>query len=307
MGQLGIELNTQVSTLEEVNARDLEPYQAVYLGNPYCLKHAGNLLADHLALAEAVYRLKEMGKRAYVATPAAPCTAELDGVAKLVEAAARAGADAVEAHNLGVVRLAHRLHPELPVHTGCFANVYTDLGAAKLKEYGVRRVTPNYEVSLEEIHLIREASGLEVEVLLHGKMPLGLTNSCFLLNFPDHPCPRACREDFWLTTRDWVLKITGTVVWSGKDVCMLEHLPHLLEGGYRVFRLETLYEPPEYRREVGLIYREAMEHMAAGRELLWPAWLERLREWSRHGFCNGYYFGQAGRMYLNQYGEPVSI
>ncbi|WP_051275903.1 peptidase U32 family protein [Desulfovirgula thermocuniculi] len=307
MGQLEIELNTQVSTLEEVNARDLAPYQAVYLGNPYCPKHAGNLLENHRELAEAITRLKGMGKKAYVATPAAPRTGELGGVEKLVETAARAGADAVEAHNLGVVRLVHRRFPGLPVHTGCFANVYTDLGAAKLKEYGVRRVTPNYEVSLEEIHLIREAGGLEVEILLHGKMPLGLTNSCFLLNFPDHPCPQACREDFWLTTRDWVLKITGTVVWSGKDVCMLEHLPYLLESGYRAFRLETLYEPPEYRREVGLIYREALEHMAEGRELLWPAWLEMLKNWSRHGFCNGYYFGQAGRMYINQYGEPVSI
>jgi len=291
-----VELHTQVATLEEIDSGNLEPYDAVYLGHPYCGRYPGNLLADPGALAEAVRRLRRLGKRAYLSTPAAPTTSELPAVREVVAVAVAAGIDAVEAHNLGLIHMLAREFPGLELHAGCFANVYTHLGALELKRYGVTRITPNFELSLDEIDYLQEATGLEVTLWLHGKIPLGITRDCFLLAYGE--CPAVCREDFWLRHRDWVLKCIGTVVLSGPDLCMVEHVGDLVARGYRTFCIGTLTEGAAYRREVGRIYREALERTAGrggtgARDL--P---ERLAAHSPHGFCNGYYFGRSGRDYV---------
>ena len=292
-----MELHTQVTTLEEIEPSCLEPYDAVYLGHPYCGRYPGNLLADHGALREAVQRLRDFGKRAYLSTPAAPTTPELPAVREVVAVAVAAGIDAVEAHNLGLIHMLAREFPGLELHAGCFANVYTHLGALELKRYGVTRITPNFELSLDEIDYLKEATGLEVTLWLHGKIPLGITRDCFLLAYGE--CPAVCREDFWLRHRDWVLKCIGTVVLSGQDLCMAEHLGDLLGRGYRTFCVGSVAESPAYRREVGRIYRDALERSLAGGGGTGTSDLPgRLAAHSPHGFCNGYFFGRSGRDYV---------
>lgn len=302
-----MELNTNLPDLQSLKESDLGPYQGLYLGHPYCPDYEGNFLERPGDLREAVDCLRQQGKKVYVSTYAAPKSRELDRVRAILEVAAAANVDAVEAHNLGVVRIIRREFPSLAIHTGIFANVYTDAGAARLREYGVRRVTPNYELSLEEIDQLAAASGVEVELLVHGKMPLGITDSCFLLQYQNASgldCPGLCRENFWLRRHEWVLKPIGQVMLSGTDVCMLEHLPGLAARGYRVFRVETLSEGPEYRSRVGKIYAEAISSAAeAGVYRGGPVdrardWLRELRELSAHGLCNGYYFARSGRDYV---------
>ncbi len=302
-----MELNTNLPNLQSLKESQLAPYQGLYLGHPYCPDYKGNFLERPEDLREAVDRLRQQGKKVYVSTYAAPKSRELDRVRALLEVAAESNVDAVEAYNPGVVRIVHREFPSLAIHTGIFANVYTAAGAARLREYGVRRVTPHYELNLEEIDELAAASGVEVELLVHGKMPLGITDSCFLLpyrNASGLDCPDLCRENFWLRRREWVLKPIGQVMLSGADVCMIEHLPGLLARGYRVFRVETLTEGPEYRSRVGKIYAEAVSSAAgAGAHGGGPMdrtldWLRELRELSAHGLCNGYYFARSGRDYV---------
>lgn len=295
MRNIIIELNTQVSSFNELNYDALEPFSAVYLGNPYCRKFEDNLLENLGELKQAVASVQDMGKKAYVSTYAAPGSEELPDVMKIVEAALSAGADAIEAHNLGVIRLIAREFPGTQVHSGGLANVYTSYGAMHLAGMGVKRVAPHYELSLDEIKNIKESAGVEVEILVHGKMPLGITRECFLLTLPDPlPCPAACREAHWLKSRDWVLKSAGTVMLSGKDVCMMEHLPFLLDGGYRAFRVEAAFENNEYRKIAGTAYARAIRgYLEESKEEM--AALSALNE---NGFCNGYYFGRSGRDYV---------
>jgi len=249
-----------------------------------------------------VAALHRAGKKAYVTTPAVPRGRDLDQVARLIEAAAAASADALEVHNMGVLRMLRDAGNPLPAHMGAYANVYTHLAAEVMRGYGATRVRPNAEVSLEEMAIIAREAGVEVEVLIHGKIPLGVTDGCFLLEGPeetDPRCPSACREPRWLRARQWVLRMVGKGVESGRDMCMMEHLPLLLERGFRCFRVEGLHETGAYRREVGRVYREALEAASAGRGYgVRPAWGEVLSRHAPQGFCNGYYFGRAGRAYV---------
>lgn len=309
----GIELLTTASSPRDLDVAGLSPYDSVCLGNPYCRRAEGNYAEDLALLSGAVATLHAAGKKAYVTSPAAPRGRDMAHVEALIDAAAAAGADALEIHNLGVLRVLREKGIPLPAHMGAYANVYTHLAAEVMRGYGAVRVRPNAEVSLAEMEIIARDAGVEVEILAHGKIPLGVTERCFLLDEPeetDPRCPSACEEEHWMTSRrpsgkgdrpvanPWVLKNVGKGILSGRDMCVIEHLPGFLAGGFRIFRVEGLYETPAYRSEVGAVYREALSlARKGGVYAVGDAWAGTLRRHSRNGFCNGYYFGRSGQSY----------
>jgi putative protease len=294
------ELNTAIPNLSDLRESDLSDYDGVYLGDIYCRIYEANFLEHVGDLQEGLRILRGEGKRAYVTTYAAPRNDFLPRVRKVLEVSAAAGADAVEIHNLGILKIAHDEFPELPVHVGGFANVYTAAGVEVLRSFGAVRFTPNYELSLEEIEEITGAGGGPMELLLHGKMPLGISDYCFLLEYEEKwgvKCPDLCRRELFLKQGDWAMKSLGKGILSGKDVCMLEHLPRLLSGGHKHFRIETVSESPAYRREIAAVYRTALERTAAGDDRVEESWWDTIRRHSRIGLCNGFYFGRSGMDY----------
>jgi U32 family peptidase len=294
------ELNTTIANLRDLRESDLRDYDAVYLGDIYCRIYEANFLEQLGDLKEGLRILQDQGKRAYVTTYAAPRNDFLSKVRKMLEASAAAGAQAVEIHNLGILEIAHDEFPELPVHIGGFTNLYTAAGAEVLREFGAVRFTPNYELSLDEIHEITTACGAPMELLVHGKMPLGISDYCFLLDYEEKwgvKCPDLCQKELFLKQGDWAMKSVGKGILSGKDVCMLEHLPRLLAEGHRYFRIETVSESPVYRREIAAVYRAALDRAAGGDGEADESSWETLRRHARIGLCNGFYFGKSGMDY----------
>ncbi len=294
------ELNTTIANLRDLRASDLCDYDGVYLGDIYCRLYEGNFLERLGDLKEGLCILKDQGKRAYVTTYAAPRNDFLPKVRKMLEASAAAGAEAVEVHNFGILRIAHEEFPQLPVHIGGFANVYTAPGVEVLRGFGAVRFTPNYELSLDEIREITTDCDAPMELLVHGKMPLGISDYCFLLEYEEKwgiKCPDLCQKDLFLKQGDWAMKSVGKGILSGKDVCMLEHLPRLLAEGHRHFRIETVSESPEYRSEVAGVYRAALNRAADGNDAVDEGWSETLLRHARMGLCNGFYFGKSGMDY----------
>jgi putative protease len=294
------ELNTTIANLRDLRASDLSDYDGVYLGDIYCRLYEGNFLERLGDLKEGLRILKDQGKRAYVTTYAGPRNDFLPKVRKMLEVSAVAGAEAVEVHNFGILRMAHEEFPQLPVHVGGFANVYTAAGVEVLRGLGAVRFTPNYELSLDEIRQITTECDAPMELLVHGKMPLGISDYCFLLEYEEKwgiKCPDLCQKDLFLKQGDWAMKSVGKGILSGKDVCMLEHLPRLLAEGHRHFRIETVSESPEYRREVAAVYRAALNRAADGNDAVDEGWSETLLRHARMGVCNGFYFGKSGMDY----------
>jgi len=294
------ELNTTIANLRDLRESDLRDYDGVYLGDIYCRIYEANFLEQPDDLKEGLRILQDQGKRAYVTTYAGPRNDFLPRVRKMLEASAAAGAEAVEVHNLGILKIAHDEFPQLPVHIGGFANVYTAPGVEVLREFGAVRFTPNYELSLDEINEITTACGAPMELLVHGKMPLGISDYCFLLDYEEKwgvKCPDLCQKELFLKQGDWAMKSVGKGILSGKDVCMLEHLPRLLAEGHRYFRIETVSETPAYRSEVAAVYRAALNRVAAGDGEVDEGWWETVRRHARIGLCNGFYFGRSGMDY----------
>jgi U32 family peptidase len=302
------ELNTTIANLRDLRESDLRDYDAVYLGDIYCRIYEANFLEQLGDLREGLRILQDQGKRACVTTYAAPRNDFLPKVRRMLEASVEAGAQAVEVHNLGILKIVHDEFPQLPVHVGGFANVYTAAGVEVLRDFGAVRFTPNYELSLDEINEIATACGAPMELLVHGKMPLGISDYCFLLEYEEKwgvKCPDLCQKELFLKQGDWAMKSVGKGILSGKDVCMLEHLPRLIAEGHRHFRIETVSETPEYRREVAAVYRAALDRAAAGDADLDGSWWETLARHARIGLCNGFYFGKSGMDYAGI--RPESI
>ncbi len=306
---MSVELNTSIANLRDLQASDLRSYDAVYLGDIYCRLYEANFLERPDDLKDALRILSDQGKQAYVTSYAAPRNDYLPRVRKTLELAARHGADAVEVHNLGILKIVHDEFPGLPVHIGGFANVYTDAGVQVLRGFGAVRFTPNYELSLDEIREIVTACQVPMELIVHGKMPLGVSDYCFLLEYEEKwgiKCPDLCQKELFLKQGDWAMKSVGKGVMSGKDVCMLEHLPRLLADGHRHFRIETLSESPEYRSQVAAVYRQALAHATDTLFEQDEEWWRVVRAQARIGLCNGFYFGKSGMEYAGIRPEAVS-
>jgi putative protease len=302
------ELNTAISNMKDLMASDLSPYDAVYLGNLYCRDYEANFLEKLDDLRAGIRHCREAGCKVYLTTYAAPRNYYLPQIRKAIAVAAEEGVGAVEAHNLGVVWILRNEFPALSIHIGGFANVYTDTGALVLRDYGGTRVTPNYELSLEEIEGMAHSTSLPLEILVHGKMPLGISDYCFLLEYEKAwgmQCPDLCQQDLFLRQGDWAMKSTGKGVLSGRDVCMLEYLPRLVAGGFRFFRIEAVSEDPAYRRDIGIVYREALEQAFSGVYEMREAWWQKIQAHAKVGLCNGFYFGQSGQLYIGNQQSAV--
>lgn len=287
--------------MRDLIASDLRPYDAIYLGNPYCRDYEANFLEALDDLRTGIRHCRDRGCKVYLSTYAAPRNYFLPQIRKAIAVAVEEGVDAVEAHNLGVVRILHREFPSLPIHVGGFANVYTDTGAAVLREYGGKRVTPNYELSLDEMEGMATHGGLPLEILVHGKIPLGISDYCFLLEYEKAwgmKCPDLCQQDLFLRQGDWAMKSVGKGVLSGRDVCMLEHLRRLAAAGFRFFRIEAISESPAYRHDLGMVYREAIGDAFSEVYEIREAWWHTIQAHAKVGLCNGFYFGQSGQLYI---------
>lgn len=295
-----VELAVTVANRRDLAAWDLTPYDAVYLGNPYCRHYAGNLLEHPEELRRAIREVRGRGRRAYLTTYAAPRQDALPVLRRALAIAAEEGAAAVEVHALGLLRLVREEVPALPVHVGSFANVFTDLGVDVLRRCGVARVSPHPELPLEEVDALGRTGGVPLEVVVHGKVPLGVSDTCLLLPHEASwgvGCPDLCRLEVFLEREGWVLKSVGKGILSGRDLCLLEHLPRLLRAGHRHFRVEAVSEPPAYGGAVGAVYREALGRALAGDDHIEPRWWETLGAHVRHGFANGFAFGRSGAAY----------
>jgi U32 family peptidase len=303
-----VELSTAVSNLRHLRESNLAPYDAVYLGNVYCRLYEGNLLERPAELREAIRHVRALGKRPRLTTYAATRNETLPVLRRALEVAAEEAVDAVEIHALGLLALARESCPGLPLHVGSLAGVYTDAAVEALAPFGVARVTPSHEVTLDEIDAMAAAGPVPLEIPVHGKVSLGVSDSCILLEHAPAwgvRCPDLCQREVFLQREDWSLKSVGTGILSGRDVCLLEHLPRLLAAGHRHFRIEAVSESPAYRAEVGAVYREALARAQAGDRVIEPRWWDTLRRHARVGFCNGFAFGRSGMDYLGAVPTPA--
>lgn len=300
------ELSTNLANPKDLRVTDVSAYDAIYLGDFSCAEYPNNFSSHADVLADAVENLHAQGKKCYLRLYAVPSNHDLPWVRDHLRQALTLPFDGIEVHNMGLLRVLREMECQAPVHLGVFGNLYTHETARVLKDYGVTRVYPNPELSLNEVLYIAKQTPIEVLAPVHGKIPLVISETCFIMEHTDggaSECNFHCSKDHWLErgSGDWSLKDTGRMTLSGKDLCMVEHLPTMLARGLTAFYVQSHGEGPEYVAKTGAIYRAALERAIAGQPVgseEMAGWLATLESLAPKGLCNGYYFESAGQRYV---------
>jgi putative protease len=297
-GKRSFFLGTEVATRDQIESIDIAVFDRIYLGNPYCIEFKNNLLANTVELSGAIQSVRDSGSLPVVSLIAMPSQEQLPLVDDLIEAGLSAGAAGFEVHSAGTLYHLSKcnLPPDLMVVAGGFSNIYTRRTADLFADVSATLLMPNYELPFEAIDSISASANIPLELLVHGKIPLGLSESCLLVERSSDlgtTCPESCIDGVWLEFDRWSLRSLGKLTCSGKDLCLLPQLGKLWERGYRHFRISGLSEEGNALTKIGQAYRDSLERLDKGQPVELSK-LEQLRAFSKYGFCNGYFFGKSG-------------
>ena len=220
--------------------------------------------------------------------------------------------DALIISDPGMFVLARRVLPETDIHISTQAN-NTNYGTYRFwHELGAKRVVSARELSLREIGEIRRRipEDMEIESFVHGAMCISYSGRCLLSNYftgrdaNQGACTHPCRWKYAVVeeTRPGEYMPVyenerGTFLFNSKDLCMIEHIPELLEAGIDSFKVEGRMKTALYVATVARAYRKAIDDFQAD-----PALYQKNREWykeeigkcTNREFTTGFYFGKPG-------------
>lgn len=295
---------------------------AVYLAGKSFGMRSGADNFDEEQLAAAVRTAHEKGVSIYVTCNIIPREYELDGMIDFMKTAERAGVDAFIIGDIGVFELARKYVPDVPVHISTQTGVANSASANLLYSMGAARVVLARELSLSEIAQIRKNTPpeLEIEAFVHGSMCVSFSGRCLLSNYltgrdANHgDCAQPCRWKYALMeeTRPGVYfpvgeDTNGTHILNSRDMCMINHIPELIEAGITSFKIEGRAKSSYYAAVVTNAYRCAVDEYVSfvesgnPKDFVLSEWIsDEVMTVSHREYSTGFYFGNApGQVYDN--------
>ena len=283
---------------------------AVYLaGQRYGMRAAaGNFNNEELRCA--VKMAHENNARVYVTCNTLPREDELKTLPEYLEFLQDAGADAIIVADMGVIALAKRHAPKLKLHVSTQFGVINSAAACALYDMGADTVVLARETPMADIKKIRAntPNDLRIEAFVHGAMCVSFSGRCLLSNYLTGrdanrgACAQPCRWKYHLveeTRPGEYFEITedgGTYIMNSRDMCMIEHIPELIDAGVDSFKIEGRMKSSYYAAVVTNAYRHAIDAAAEGRELP-RVWVEETEKLSHRPYCTGFYYGDPGQHY----------
>src|SRR5256885_5778404 len=181
---------------------------------------------------------------------------ELPVAEQALSAIARAGADAILVQDLGALRLARAVCPDLPLHASTQMTVSSAEAARIAQELGVTRIVLPRELSIDEIRLFAEGTDLELECFVHGALCVSWSGQCLTSEALQHrsanrgQCAQSCRMPYRLVVdgREQLARGDSQIDYllSPRDLAAYDLLPELIDAGVSCFQIEGRMKGPEY-------------------------------------------------------------
>ena len=218
--------------------------------------------------------------------------------------------DALIISDPGVFMIAREVCPEIDIHISTQAN-NTNYGTYQFwHQLGARRVVTARELSMAELKEIREKApaDLEMETFIHGAMCISYSGRCLLSNYftgrdaNRGACTHPCRWKYAIVeeTRPGEYMPVyenerGTYIFNSKDLCMIEHIPELIDSGIDSFKIEGRMKTALYVATVARTYRKAIDDYLESPELYrenmdW--YLDQISNCTYRQFTTGFFFGK---------------
>ncbi len=304
------ELLSPAGNFEKMKMAFLYGADAVYLaGERFGMRAAaGNFTIEEMD--RAVEYAHTRSKKLYLTLNTLPREPEYPALREYLKqlAAMPSGTpDGVIAADIGVMMLVREYLPHAALHVSTQAGVVSSASALAWHRLGASRVVLAREVSLAEIREIRRAlpPEIEIETFVHGSMCVSFSGRCLLSNAlvgrdaNRGACAQPCRWNYTIREEkrpDTPLPVEqteeGTFIMSSKDLCMIAHIPELLEAGISSFKIEGRMKSAYYTAVVTNAYRAVMDAYIKDREnyTFDERWQRELDSVSHREYCTGYYF-----------------
>ena len=263
-------------------------------------------------MKEGVEFAHSRGVKVYVTANILAHNDDLEGVEQYFEELKSVKPDALIISDPGVFAIAKRVLPEMELHVSTQAN-NTNYGTYLFwYQQGAKRVVSARELSLKEIRETRARipEDMEIESFMHGAMCISYSGRCLLSNFftgrdaNQGACTHPCRWKYSIVeeTRPGEYMPVyenerGTYIFNSKDLCMIEHIPELIDAGIDSFKIEGRMKTALYVATVARTYRKAIDDFKKDPELYrqnmeW--YKEEIGKCTYREFTTGFYFGKPG-------------
>lgn len=281
---------------------------AVYLaGTQFGMRaSAGNFTFPELSKATKLAHAN--GTAVHMTCNTLPREDELAQLPEFLEQAQDAGVDAFIIADLGVMAAAKKYAPKVSRHVSTQLGVINSATANVLFDMGADRVVLARETPMEDIRMIRANTPkeLEIEAFVHGAMCVSFSGRCLLSNYLTGrdanrgACAQPCRWKYHLVEEKRpgeyfeISEDKGTYIMNSRDMCMIEHIPELIDAGVTSFKIEGRMKSAYYAAAVTNAYRHAIDYALKG-EALPKVWIDELNKVSHRPYCTGFYYGDPGQ------------
>jgi len=247
---------------------------------------------DNEKLCRAVDYCHIRGVKAYVTVNTLVFDSELSELTEYLYFLNNIGVDAIIVQDMGVLKLARQIVPNLSVHASTQMTIHNKEGVNFLKELGVKRVVLSRELSFDEIKEISESCDLEIEVFAHGALCMCYSGQCLLSSIIGGrsgnrgKCAQPCRLPYSINR-----KSGKAFFMSLKDLSSINHLEKFNECKVTSLKIEGRMKGAAYVAAVVGIYRKYIDNpqkvTAEDIEILEGIF-------NRGGFTDGYLLNKKG-------------
>jgi putative protease len=281
---------------------------AVYLGgHSFGLRNK----ADNFSREEmqtALDYCHERGVKAYLTVNSYPRNEMMAELEVYLQDVAPLPFDACIVADPGVIELVRQISPQRELHLSTQANTINLHSARFWQRQGISRINMAREMTLDNIReTITAVPGMEFEAFVHGALCISYSGRCLISSMltgrdaNQGECTHPCRWSYHLVEEQRPGEYfpvmedeSGTFIFNSRDLCLLEHLPALVECGVASLKIEGRMKGINYVASVLRVYRQALdEYLADPAE--WrcrPEWLEELAKLSHRGYTTGFLFGK---------------
>lgn len=282
---------------------------AVYVGGEtFSLRTAAeNFSAEDMK--EGLKYAHDRGKKVYLTANIIPHNRDIEEFEAFIKQMRPLGFDAVLIADLGMFDMMRSLAPEIPIHVSTQANNTNYRSALMWHKLGAERVVLGREMSFEEIAQFREhiPEELELEAFVHGAMCISYSGRCLLSNYMTGrdsnlgACAHPCRWNYALVEEKRpgeyfpiVENERGTFILNSKDLCMIEHIPELVNSGITSLKIEGRVKTAFYGATVVGAYRREIDRYFDDPEnyVFNKAEADELRKVSHRPYTTGFYFSR---------------
>ena len=304
------ELLVPASSLEVLKIAVIFGADAVYIGGEAFGLRAKAKNFTNEEIKEGIAFAHEHGVKVYVTANILAHNQDLDGVRKYFTELKEIKPDALIISDPGVFMIAKEICPEIEIHISTQAN-NTNYGTYQFwYAQGAKRVVSARELSLAEIKEIRDniPKDLEIETFIHGAMCISYSGRCLLSNYftgrdaNQGACTHPCRWKYAVVEEKRPGEYLpvyenerGTYIFNSKDLCMIEHIPELIDAGIDSLKIEGRMKTALYVATVARTYRKALDDYQKDPELYrknMPWYLNQISNCTYRQFTTGFFFGK---------------